>query len=187
MNERVKFIDGQKRRLLNEITSRVSNFKLAGKNLGVYLTIEEDGHIRVPRDFVDFELPVLSTEYSKLSAKEKRAYDKKYYQSASYLIDNYNEANKKYIAIYDELDIYEKMDLLKEEINLLKSDEKRANIYLSTLSKQSEEKMRDKLGSKKKLTEKQLLEINEEITQIKYIQASLNFKNSMLEDLKTGL
>lgn len=187
MNERLNFIEGQKKRLLNQITTKVADFKLKGEDLGVFLTVEEDGHIRVPRDFIDLDLPVLSTEYSKLTAKEKRAYDKKYHASVSFVIDSYNEANKKYNAIFEELDVYEKMDDLKESINALKSEEKRADIYLSTLAKQSEEKMREKLGSKKKLSEAQILEVNQEITQVNYIKASLNLKTSALEKLKESL
>ena len=187
MNERLNFIEGQKKRLLNLISQKVAEFKLKGENLGIYLTIEEDGHIRVPRDFQDLDLPVLSTEYAKLTKKEKKAYDKKYFASVSFLIDNYNEANKKFNAIFEELDMYEKMDTLKELINSLKLEEKRAGIYLSTLAKQSEEKMREKLGSKKKLSEAQILEVNEEITQVNYIKANSNIKVNLLEKLKESL
>ena len=187
MNERIKFIVGQKKRLLNEISSRVSSFKLKGENLGVFLTIESDGHLKKPRDFEDLDLPVLSTEYAKLSAKEKKAYDKKYYASVSFLIDNFNEANKKYNEIFNEFDVYDKMDLLKEEISALKLEEKRAGIYLSTLEKYDEEKIREKLGSKKKLSEQQILEVNQEVTQINYIQASLALKTAQLEELKESL
>jgi hypothetical protein len=187
MNERLKFIEGQKKRLLNQISSKVAEFKMNGKNLGVFLTIEEDGHLKKPRDFEDLDLPVLNTEFSKLTTKEKRAYDKKYYSSVSFVIDSYNEANKKYNAIFEELDVYEKMDTIKEEISALKLEEKRADIYLATLSKQSEEKLCEKLGSKKKLTEQQILEVNEEITQVNYIKASLNLKTSLLNNLKISL
>lgn len=187
MNERIKFIEGQKKRLLNQISSKLADFKTNGKNLGVFLTIEEDGHLKKPRDFEDIDLPVISTEYAKLSAKEKRSYDKKYYQSVSFIIENYNEANKKYNSIFEELDVYEKMDMLKEEISALKLEEKRADIYLATLAKQSEEKMREKLGSKKKLTEQQILEVNEEITQVNYIKASLNLKSNLLDKLKESM
>ena len=187
MNERLNFIEGQKKRLLNLISEKVADFKLKGENLGVFLTIEEDGHIRVPRDFIDLDLPVISTDYSKLTAKEKRAYDKKYVNSVSFLIDNYNEANKKFNVIFEELDVYEKMDALKELINSLKLEEKRAGIYLSTLAKQSGEKMREKLGSKKKLSEAQILEVNEEITQVNYIKTKLSINSSALEKLKESL
>ena len=187
MNERLNFIEGQKKRLLNLISEKVAGFKLKGENLGIFLTVEEDGHLRVPRDFTDLDLPVLSTEYSKLTAKEKRAYNKKYVSSVSFLIDNYNEANKKFNSIFEELDVYEKMDVLKEHISLLKLEEKRANIYLSTLEKQSKEKIREKLGSKKKLTEAQILEVNEEITQVNYIKTKLNINSSALEKLKESL
>ena len=79
------------------------------------------------------------------------------------------------------------MDTIKEEISALKLEEKRADIYLATLSKQSEEKLCEKLGSKKKLTEAQILEVNKEITQIDYIKTKLSINNSALEKLKESL
>ena len=187
MNERLNFVVGQKKRLLNQISSRISNFKVEGKNLGVTLSVEEDGHLRVPRDFVDPELPVSEMEYAKLGKKEKQAYDKKYYASVSFLIDSYNEANKKYNAIFEEFDVYEKMDTLNEELRELELEQKRANLYLTTLAKQSEEKMREKLGSKKKLSEAQILEVNEEITQVNYIKTKLSINSIALEKLKESL
>ena len=187
MNERISFIEGQKKRLLNQISSKVAEFKLAGKNLGVFLTIEEDGHIRKPRDIEDVDLPVLGVDYSKLTKKEKTAYDKKYFASVSFLIDNYNEANRKYNELFDELDVYEKMDLLQSQIKALQIEEKRADIYTATLLKQSEEKLSDKLDSNKVLSMDKLVEINKEVSQINYIKASLALKQSSLEKLKESL
>ena len=187
MNERLEFVVGQKKRLLNQLSSRLSDYKIEGKNLGIFLTIEEDGHLRVPRDFVDPELPVLDVEYAKLTKKEKTAYDKIYYQSISFLIDSYNEANKKYNDIFEEFDVYEKMDTLNQEIRDLEQEEKRANLYLNTLAKQSEERQQAKFESKKKLSEQQLLEANQEITQINYIQESLKNKTKLLQEIKESL
>ena len=187
MNERISFIEGQKKRLLNQISSKVAEFKLAGKNLGVFLTIEEDGHLRKPRDFEDIGLPVLSTEYSKLTKKEKHAYDKKYFKSVSFLIDCYNEANKKYLSAFEELDVYEQIDVLQAQIKALQLEEKRADIYTATLLKQDREKLSDKLDSKKVLSMNKIIEINEEVSQINYIKASLALKQSSLEKLKESL
>ena len=75
MEDRIKFIFGQKKRLLNEITTKTAQYKLEGKNLGIYLTLEEDGHLKTPRDFDDAILPNLEVEYAKLTKKEKKAYD----------------------------------------------------------------------------------------------------------------
>ena len=187
MEDRIKFIVGQKKRLLNELTTKTANYKLEGKNLGVFLVIESDGHIRTPREFDDVALPTLSEEYEKLTKKEKNAYDKKYCQSATYLIKNYNEANKKYQDIFQELDVFGKIDLLKEEINNLQLEQKRANIYFSTLARQSDERKMAELGAKKKLTDEQIVEVNQEITQINYINQSLDAKTKLLEELKETL
>ena len=187
MNERLKFVVGQKKRLLNQISSRISNFKIEDKNVGIFLSIEEDGHLRVPRDFVDPELPTLLAEYGKLTKKEKQAYDKKYFASTSFLIDSYNEANKKYNSIFEEFDVYEKIDTLNEEIRELEAEQKRANLYLNTLARQSKQKQQAKFDSKTKLSEKVILEVNQEITQIAYIEAGIRIKTKLLNELKESL
>ena len=182
MEERIKFIVGQKRRYLNQISSKMADFKLKGKNLDIYFTIEKDGHLRVPRDFVDIELPEIDKDYSKLSKAEKKVYDKYYLSSVTYLVSCYNEANKKYNVIFDGMADTETQTLLREEINMLSFDLKKAEMYLTGLSKQDKEKQQDKLG-KKNLTKSQILEVNEEITQIKYINSEIANKTNMLKDL----
>lgn len=187
MDERLKFVVGQKKRTLNEITARIAKFKQEGKNLGVFLTLEDDGHLRTPRDFVDKDMPVMAKEYSKLTAREKKIYDSHYVKSTTYLIATYNEANKKYNEIFETLDVYDKLDELKEELNALNIEYKRANIYLATLPKQSEERMEKKFENYKKLTDEQLTEINDEITQIKYLEKSINLKTKLYNELKESL
>lgn len=187
MEERLKFVIGQKKRYLNKISEKMTEFKLKGKNLGVCLTIENDGHLRTPRDFVDLDLPVLTTEYAKLSKKEKRAYDEIYATSTTCLIENFNEANKRYNTLFEELDVYDKMDCLKEEINNLFIDQKRANAYFATVGRQSEEKMQSKFDTNKKLSESELLEINEEVTQIKYLSKQIELKQNLLAELRKSL
>ena len=187
MDERLKFVVGQKKRTLNEISARVAKFKQDGKNLGVFLTIEDDGHIRTPRDFVDEDMPVMAKEYSKMTAKEKKVYNSHYVKSTTFLIDTYNEANRKYNDIFETLDVYDKLDELKEELNVLNLEYKRAGIYLATLAKQSDEKLEKKFDNYKKLTDEQLVEINDEITQVKYIEKSIALKTKLVEQLKETL
>lgn len=183
MEERIKFIVGQKKRYLNQITSKMADYKLRGKNLGIFLTLEKDGHIRTPRDFEDFDLPNIDKDYSKLNKQEKKEYDKYYLVSLTYLVNCYNEANKKYNGIFENLNEDEKRNLLKEEINMLALDQKKAEIYLTTLSKQDKEKQQSKLG-KKNLTKAQILEVNEEITQVKYIENELAIKTELYNELQ---
>ena len=187
MEERIKFIVGQKKRYLNQIASKFADQKLHKKNLGVFLTIEKDGHIRTPREFIDAELPTLDVGHAKLSKKEKAVYDKIYYASLTYLVDCFNEANKKYNAIFDSLDVYDKMELLKEEVNTLLVEQKRANAYFAALDRQSREKTLSKFENGDRLTEQQLMESNQEITQIKYIDAQLTLKQTLLEELRNSL
>lgn len=183
MEERIKFIVGQKKRYLNQIASKMADYKLRGKNLGIFLTLEKDGHIRTPRDFEDFDLPNIDKDYSKLNKQEKKEYDKYYLVSLTYLVNCYNEANKKYNGIFENLNEDEKRNLLKEEINMLALDQKKAEIYLTTLSKQDKEKQQSKLG-KKNLTKAQILEVNEEITQVKYIENELAIKTELYNELQ---
>lgn len=187
MDARLKFVVGQKKRTLNEISSRVAGFKQNGKNLGVFLTLENDGHLRTPREFVDEDMPVLSKEYNKLTKKEKEVYNKHYLKTTTYLIETYNDANKKYTSIFESLDVYEKLDELKEELNDLSLEQKRANIYFASLIKQSEDKKQKKFENYKKLTTEQLVEINQEITQIKYIEKQIELKTKLMEELKNSL
>ena len=154
----------------NAITNRIRPDNTIEETF--YFTIEKDGHLRVPRDFVDIELPEIDKEYSKLNKAEKKEYDKYYLISVTYLVSCYNEANKKYNAIFEGMNIDEKQTLLREEINMLNLDLKKAEMYLAGLAKQDKEKQQDKLG-KKNLTKAQILEVNEEITQIKYISAEM--------------
>ena len=71
MNERLRFVIGQKRRILNEITSRLAKFKLDGKNDGVFVELKNDGSLDIPKNFIDEDMPILRDEYTKLSKKEK--------------------------------------------------------------------------------------------------------------------
>lgn len=183
MEERIKFIVGQKKRYLNQIASKMADYKLKGKNLGIFLTIEKDGHIRTPRDFEDYDLPKIDKDYSKLAKAEKKQYDKYYLVSLTYLVNCYNEANKKYNTIFEDMEDSEKAMLLKEEINMLSLEQKKAEIYLTTLSKQDKEKQQSKLG-KKNLTKAQILEVNEEITQVKYIENELANKTELYNELQ---
>ena len=126
MEERIKFIVGQKKRYLNQIASKMADFKLKGKNLGIFFAIEKDGHIRVSRNFEDFDLPEIDKDYSKLTKAEKKAYDKYYLSSVTYLVNCYNEANKKYNSIFEGMNNADKQNLLREEINALNLEYKKA-------------------------------------------------------------
>ncbi len=189
MNERLRFVIGQKRRILNEITSRLAKFKLDGKNGGVFVTLKNDGSLDIPKDFIDEDMPILRDEYTKLSKKEKQVYDDHYHQSTTYLISNFNEANKKYKSLFNALDVYDKIDTLKEELNNLVAEQRRANIYFATLNRQSEEKRQNELNKNgtTPLTDKQILEINQEITQIKYIDKAIEIKSKLMQELKDTL
>lgn len=187
MEETIKFIVGQKKRYLNLISSKLANQKLHKKNLGIFLTIEKDGHLRMPRDFFDAELPTLEEDYSKLSKKQKDAYDKIYYASLTYLVQCFNDANKKYNTIFETLDVYDKIDVLKEELNTLLVEQKRANVYLATLERQSKEKTASKFENGDRLTNQQIVESNQEITQIKYIDMQIELKQALLEELRNSL
>lgn len=187
MNERLKFVIGQKRRLLNEIASRCADFKREGKNLNVNLTLSAYGNIVVPEGFVFEYLPVTREEYAKLTAKKKQVYDEHYRTTAMFLIEQYNEANKRYRDLFDKLDDYDKIDVLREELATLKQEQKRANIYFATLSRQSAERKQEELGANIELSEKQIVDINEEITQIRYINAMISQKEKLVEKIKEQL
>ena len=184
MNDKIKFLIGQKKRYLNEIASRISDFKLNGKDLGVFVEIEEDGHLRTPRNFEDEHVVLSSEEYDKLSKKDKKKYDKEYHESTRYLISCFNECNKKYIDMFEQLELSEKIDVLQFEINALQVDETRAKAYYSTLSRKSIEEKQSKFDVKKKLSDVQIEEISQEITQINYLQDQLKLKQTMLVELK---
>ena len=187
MNDRIKFVTGQKKRFLNEISARIAKFKLQGKDLGVFVTIEEDGHLRLPRDFVDEYVNLTSEQYEKLSKKEKAKYDKQYNESTRYLIVCYNNCNKKYLDLFDALDTQEKLDLLRAEINGLAADQARANGFLAVLSRESAERKQKELGIRGKLDDNQVEEFNQEVAQINYIQQALKFKQAQFEKLNENL
>src|SRR5574344_482738 len=147
MDDRIKFVIGQKKRMLNEISSRIAKFKLDGKDLGDFVNVKQDGSLFVPKEFADEDMPVLQNEYSKLSKKEKKVYDDHYHQSTTYLIQCYNESNKKYKDLFDTLDVYDKLDVLNFQTNDLQTEQKRANSYLATLSRQSEERKQNELNA----------------------------------------
>ena len=92
------------------------------------------------------------------------------------------EENKKYNSIFEGMNNADKQNLLREEINALNLEYKKAEMYLTSLSKQDKEKQQDKLG-RKNLTKAQILEVNEEITQIKYIESELENKTNLLKEL----
>ena len=183
MSERIKFVSGQKKRFLNEIAARIAKFKLQGKDLGVFVTIEDDGHLRLPRDFVDEYVNLTSEQYEKLSKKEKAKYDKQYNESTRYLIVCYNDCNKKYLELVDELDADAKLALLKNEVSNLVNDEIRAKGFMSVLSRETAEKKQKELGIKGKLSDEQVEEVNQEVAQINYIQDALKYKKAQLEKL----
>ena len=183
MNERIKFVAGQKKRFLNEICARIAKFKLQGKDLGVFVTIEDDGHLRLPRDFVDEYVNLTSEQYEALSKKEKAKYDKQYNESTRYLIVCYNNCNKKYLDLVEKLDVDEKISLLKFELNNLLNDQARAKGFMGALSRETAEKKQKELGIKGKLSDEQVEEVNQEIAQIKYIEQELKYKKAQLEKL----
>lgn len=188
MNERIKFVIGQKKRYLNEISSRIANFKLQGKDLGVFVSIKPDGNLLTPRDFVDEQIQISKEDYAKLSKKQKKQIDDQYLSSTKCLIDSFNLANKKYAQIFDALSNAEKIEVLQTEINSLQVDYTRASAYQNTLAKQSQEKIQAKLGAEdNQLTEEQIVEVNQEVCQIKYIEAELKNKTLQLEKLKAQL
>ena len=184
MNDKIKFLIGQKKRYLNEIASRIADFKLNGKDLGVFVAIEEDGHLRTPRNFEDEHIVLSSEEYDKLSKKDKKKYDKEYHESTRYLVACFNECNKKYIDMFEQLELSEKIDVLQFEINALQIDEIRAKAYYTTLSRKTIEQKQANFDSKKKLTDEQIDEISQEITQIKYLQDQLKIKQDAISELK---
>lgn len=183
MNERISFVTAQKKRFLNEITSRIAKFKLQGKDLGVFVTIEDDGHLRLPRDFVDEFVNLTSEQYEQLSKKEKAKYDNQYSKSTRYLIVCYNNYNKKYLELFENLDKEAKIELLKAEISTLLIDEVRANGYLNALTREGAEKKHAELGFKGKLSDEQVEEYNQEVSQVKYISQELKNKQNQLEKL----
>ncbi|HBB45069.1 MAG TPA: hypothetical protein DCZ34_02985, partial [Clostridiales bacterium] len=65
--------------------------------------------------------------------------------------------------------------------------QKRANIYFATLSRQSAERRQEELDANVELSEKQIVDINEEITQIRYINAMISQKEKLVEKIKEQL
>lgn len=184
MNERIKFVSVQKKRFLNEISARIAKFKLQGKDLGVFVTIEDDGHLRLPRDFVDECVNLTSEQYEALSKKEKAKYDKQYAESTRYLIVCYNNANKKYLDLVEKLDFNEKENLLRLEIKNLSNDCARAKAYFDILSRETAENKQKEYGIKGKLIDEQIEEFNQEISQFKYIEQALKFKKAKLANIQ---
>lgn len=189
MDERIKFVIGQKKRYLNEITSRIANFKLAGKDLGIFVSIKPDGNLLTPRNFVDEQAEISKEDYAKLSKKEKKEYDSQYLSSTKCLIENYNLANKKYAQLFEGLSTEEKIDVLQTEIHDLQIEYTRACAYQNTLAKQSREKKQAELGAKadNQLSDDQIAEVNQEVSQIKYIETELKNKTTQHDVLKASI
>lgn len=187
MEDRLAFVIGQKKRLLNEIVSRMANFKANGKNLGVQFTLLDDGSLQAPKNFENEIMPIQRAEYNRLTKAEKKVYDEHFCQSTAYLIQAYNEANDKYNAIFEQLDVHDKIDVLNREVKELSIDEARANAYLASLSKRSAESRLNQLDPNVQLSDEQVLEINEEITQINYIKTALKTKDKQLKLLIASL
>ena len=182
MNERIRFVIAQKKRYLNEISSRIAKFKLEGKDLGVYVTVKADGNLSTPRDFVDECEVLTSAEQEKLTKKERAKYEEKYAKSTRYLIVCYNDCNKKFESMFAELSKQERADVLKYEVNALQGEDARAKAYCNALTREWVEKKQKELGFKGQLSDEQVKEYVEEVSQTNYMKDQLKFKQNALAE-----